>query len=224
MNYYPRHIGDYVSATAHLSMVEDGAYNRLLDWYYQDERPLPADKRLIYRRVRAIAKPEREAVDAVLAEFFVLGEDGYRHRRCDAEIERNNDRANKARKSAEMRWQSERNANAYANASPEHTEGNALQKPKAKSQREPRLRAVSPRKQTLPENFGLSDAVRRWAQEHGYGDLDRHLQHFCGYARANGKTYADWDQALMNAIREDWARLRSGPQQQSLDVPLRSFV
>jgi hypothetical protein len=34
------------------------------------------------------------------------------------------------------------------------------------------------------------------------------LAHFVGYVKANGKTYADWDQALMNAIRGDWAKLR----------------
>ena len=27
-------------------------------------------------------------------------------------------------------------------------------------------------------------------------------------ARAKGYVYADWDQALMNAIRDDWAKLR----------------
>jgi uncharacterized protein YdaU (DUF1376 family) len=88
VNYYPRHIGDFVSATAHLSMIEDGAYNRLLDWYYQDEKPIPAEKRLIYRRVRAMSKPEQMAVDAVLEEFFRLTDDGYRHTRCDEELER----------------------------------------------------------------------------------------------------------------------------------------
>lgn len=31
MNYYPFHIGDYLTETAHLSWLEDCAYRRLLD-------------------------------------------------------------------------------------------------------------------------------------------------------------------------------------------------
>ena len=33
MHYYPHHIGDYKSATAHLSNEEDLAYRRLLEMY-----------------------------------------------------------------------------------------------------------------------------------------------------------------------------------------------
>lgn len=61
---------------------------------------------------------------------------------------------------------------------------------------------------SVPEGFGVSDRVRAWAAQHRYDRLEAHLEHFVGYARANGKAYADWDQALMNAIRDDWARLR----------------
>ena len=43
MNYFEHHIGDYAAATAHLSWDEDMAYSRLLRWYYQHEKPLPAE-------------------------------------------------------------------------------------------------------------------------------------------------------------------------------------
>lgn len=129
MNYYPHHIGDYASATMHLSIVEDGAYRRLLDLYYLHEKPLPGDKRQVYRLVRAATKVEQAAVDAVLAEFFVSSPDGYRHRRCDAEIAKVQSKSEKARRSAAQRWHSEGNANADANAPPNamrtHSEGNA---------------------------------------------------------------------------------------------------
>ena len=35
MIYYPFHIGDYIAHTAHLDPIEDCAYRRLLDAYYQ---------------------------------------------------------------------------------------------------------------------------------------------------------------------------------------------
>jgi hypothetical protein len=65
----------------------------------------------------------------------------------------------------------------------------------------------APKKVGLPEGFSVSEAVKAWAEKNGYRNLDQHLTYFIGYATANGKTYANWDQALMNAIRDDWAKL-----------------
>jgi uncharacterized protein YdaU (DUF1376 family) len=86
VNFYKHHIGDYAAATAHLSWDEDMAYSRLLRWYYQHEKPLPADQRALYRLTRAQSKQQREAVDAVIDEFFTLGDDGWHQKRCDEEI------------------------------------------------------------------------------------------------------------------------------------------
>jgi hypothetical protein len=61
---------------------------------------------------------------------------------------------------------------------------------------------------TLPEDFGISDRVRKWAKAKGYGQLEEHLEAFKRKARAKGYTYANWDDAFMEAIREDWAKLR----------------
>ncbi len=63
-------------------------------------------------------------------------------------------------------------------------------------------------KTAMPEGFGVSDRVKTWAQSKGYGQLDQHLEAFARKAKANGYTYADWDSAFMEAIREDWAKLR----------------
>jgi len=66
-----------------------------------------------------------------------------------------------------------------------------------------------PRKRStlLPEAFGISDRVKAWAEDKGHGQLEQHLEHFVGYCRAHAKTYADWDEALMNAIRGNWAKV-----------------
>jgi uncharacterized protein YdaU (DUF1376 family) len=137
MNYWQRHIGDYARDTAHLSMHEDGAYNRMLDLYYATERALPADLQRIYRLVRALTKQDRVCVDTVLGEFFELHEDGYHHKRCDAEIAKAQAKSHKARESANNRWHCDGNANAYANASDDamrtHNEGNANQEPRTNS-------------------------------------------------------------------------------------------
>jgi len=52
MNYYPFHVGDYASHTAHLEPMEDLAYRRLLDLYYLRETPLPADIQSTAKLVR----------------------------------------------------------------------------------------------------------------------------------------------------------------------------
>lgn len=88
MNYFPFHIGDYASHTAHLSWLEDCAYRRLIDLYYSRELPIPADQTKTFRLTRALSKDEREAVKVVLDEFFKLTEDGWVHERCDTEIKK----------------------------------------------------------------------------------------------------------------------------------------
>lgn len=93
MNYYPHHIGDYLKDTAHLTMIEDGAYRRLIDLYYLHEQPLPAEKRQVYRLARASSTAERKAIDTILGEYFSLGDDGWMHRRCEEELSRSRGKA-----------------------------------------------------------------------------------------------------------------------------------
>lgn len=121
MNYVERHFGDWARDTVHLSMLEDGAYNRLVDLYYVREAPLPAEVAACCRLARAVTKPERDAVKSVLAEFFELTPEGWRHKRCESEIERFRSKSGKASASARARWgapkpQSGGNANAHPNA------------------------------------------------------------------------------------------------------------
>ena len=61
----------------------------------------------------------------------------------------------------------------------------------------------------LPEDFGVSEAVRTWAVGKGFDRLEDHLESFKDYALSRGKTYADWDSAFKRAIREDWAKLKN---------------
>ena len=100
MNYYAFHLGDYASATGHLTWNEDMAYRRLLDAYYQRESPFPDDMRQIYRLTRAQEDKQREAIDTILHEFFTLTEDGWRHFRCDEEIKAISGKREKARAAA----------------------------------------------------------------------------------------------------------------------------
>jgi uncharacterized protein YdaU (DUF1376 family) len=82
MHYYQFNIGDYIKNTLHLSVMEDIAYRRLLDLYYDSEQPIPIDIPKVSRRLRM----DCDVVQSVLDEFFELTEDGYRNHRADLEI------------------------------------------------------------------------------------------------------------------------------------------
>lgn len=64
------------------------------------------------------------------------------------------------------------------------------------------------RKTPIAADFGISERVKKWAEEKGHQNLDIHLENFIGACKANGYTYIDWDDAFMNAIRNDWAKLK----------------
>lgn len=86
MNYYNHHIGDYLIETAHLSILEDGAYRRLLDLYYAKEAPITSDETQLFRVTRARSQDEQAAIRAVLSEFFTLTESGWTHSKADEAI------------------------------------------------------------------------------------------------------------------------------------------
>ena len=116
MNYYPFHIGDYVSATRHLSWEEDAAFRRLLDTYYTTEKPIPADLRAACRLVMAQTESQREAVRVVLEEFFSLTDAGWINKRADTEIAAMREKQQKQRDKANKRWAMPKEENGNATA------------------------------------------------------------------------------------------------------------
>jgi uncharacterized protein YdaU (DUF1376 family) len=88
VNFYKHHIGDYSKKTAHLSLVEHGAYLLLLHHYYATEEPLPADTKMLARILRADTPAERKAIEYVLKEFWLATDAGWINSRAQDEIER----------------------------------------------------------------------------------------------------------------------------------------
>ncbi|MCI1124792.1 YdaU family protein [Stenotrophomonas maltophilia] len=132
MIYFEHHIGDYAAATAHLSLLEDAIYSRLLRRYYLQEEALPADVKQVARLAGARSQEELEAVQAVLDEFFTLTDTGWHNKRADEEIERYQAKQDKARASAAARWNKDAmpsDSERIANALRTQCEGNALHTP-----------------------------------------------------------------------------------------------
>jgi hypothetical protein len=63
-------------------------------------------------------------------------------------------------------------------------------------------------KTPIPEDFGVSERVSKWAASKGFARLDEHLESFRRKSIAKGYVNVSWDDAFMEAIREDWAKLR----------------
>lgn len=82
MHYYQFHIGDYASHTRHLSLMEDLAFRRLLDFYYLHEKPIL--QRDVARQIGM--RDQEQDVLTVLNEFFISTDDGFVSPRADKEI------------------------------------------------------------------------------------------------------------------------------------------
>lgn len=137
MNFYKHHLGDYDTATQHLTWNEDMAYTRLLRVYYSREKPIPREPGEAYRLVRATTKAEKEAVTRVLHEFFEEANDGWHNKRADEEISAYQAQASTNRRIAEQR-EAKRRVHEPQHGSSSHREPNhepltTSQKPKAKN-------------------------------------------------------------------------------------------
>jgi len=103
MHYYQHHIGDFIKATARLSDSQSMAYLRLLWMYYDSEKPLKPDSKILAFQIGASI----EDTELLLEAFFWLADNGWHHTRCDQEISEYHalvdKKANAGRASAERR-------------------------------------------------------------------------------------------------------------------------
>ena len=156
MHYYQFNIGDYQSHTAHLTEMEDLAYRRLLDWAYLHEAPIPLDVEQISRLIRM--RSHSDCIASVLQEFFVRTENGWVSHRVQQEIEAVGTKKEKARASANARW----NANALRTQSDSNAPitHNTLPKTQDTS-----VGAVAPAKKAsrMTEDWQLPRAWGEWA-------------------------------------------------------------
>jgi uncharacterized protein YdaU (DUF1376 family) len=116
LHFYQFHIGDYISHTHHLSLIEDLAFRRLLDYYYLHEFPI---KQRDIARLIGMKDHEQEVLN-ILDEFFVSTEKGYINPRADEEIAKFRKFAEDGKRGAAIRWSKGgyREANSPPNATP----------------------------------------------------------------------------------------------------------
>lgn len=226
MHYYTFKPKDYMSKTAFLEPMEDLAYRRMLDHCYLTELPLPESIDEIAMLIRM--RSHSDSIKIVLHYFFELTPQGYVNDRIARELLAYHGKSSKAKASADARWSKERNkikdigldksqCESNANALLGECEGNANHKPltindKPVTSNKDIHTSDKPKKsksvlKIIPDDFGISEQVRIWAQKDNHQNLELHLERFIEYAKSNAKKYADWDSAFKRAVREDWGKV-----------------
>lgn len=221
--YIQLYVADYLADTAHLTAAQHGAYLLLIFNYWQRGKPLNnSNERLA--NVARMSNDEWEQNKHAVAEFFDIQGDEWVHHRIEVDLAAISAKSTKAQ--AAGRASAEKRSNVRSTSAQQtlnHTDTDtdtdkdteqervpaavpAAAPAPPKKQAEPKYTRKPP-KTPMPADFALSDAVKAWAATKGHQNLQEHFDSFVGKVRANGYCYVDWDQALQNAIRDDWAKL-----------------
>lgn len=222
MHFYPHNIADFNNATRHLTRVERSVYRDSIDLYYDTESPLIPDFEKLAKRLLCSSDEEKEALKAVLDEFFDLEEDGYHCSRCDIEIEKYRAntsakaRAGKAsgesrRKKKEAKKEQDlTGVEQVLNTSSTEAEQNPTKQELITNNQEPLIQSKDlvdkstpkpKRKKRLPDDFVLSPHLRALAcnywVENNRPDLnpDQQFEQFTNHHRAKGSVMACWESA-----------------------------
>lgn len=208
MYYYKFNIADWHLATSHLSLEEEAIYFRLINYYYDTEKPIPEETQSVIRRLRLGSNSD--IVGIVLQEFFTLESDGWHHKRCDDEISQYHDKAeinqvNGKKGGRPKKTQSVSKDNPDITLTKNH-------KPLTNNHNVIRVKKTP--KIGLPEDFCISESIKAWATKNGHTNLDKHFEYFVDAAKSNGYVYADWDAAFRKAVASNWAKVGQGVKTQ----------
>ena len=95
MHYYQFNIKDYSFATIRMSLMEDLAFRRMLDLFYESEKPLPFELKRIAKLIGM--NDFQEEIRDVLNEFWNETESGWVNDRANEEIAKYQAKADSAR-------------------------------------------------------------------------------------------------------------------------------
>lgn len=222
VNYYPHHIGDYKKETAHLSLLEHGAYRQLLDWYYMDESPIPKETDLVFRRLCARTEQDKAAILIVLEEFFILTDDGWIQDRCDREISAYRAKADRAKENGKLGGRPSKTETVISRNLKE-TESQANQdpitinhKPITNNQEEGIGAKTPERKRFIPPSL---DEVKEYCKERG-GLVDPNKWH--SYYTSNGwkvgkNSMKDWKAAIRTWESGEKSNQKKAPKPDNFD-------
>ncbi|GAB3255067.1 YdaU family protein [Chitinimonas naiadis] len=203
--WYPFFVADYARDTAQLSMLEDGAFRRLLDHYYLTGSPLPVEPVQLHRICRAVLADEQAAVNTVVAQFFTLTERGLVHERVEAELRKNSEISKKRSTAAHKRHGKvvaadpalpEVTSSALQVQLPVHTQSQSQTTNSSLVVRAGSAAAGTP----LPADFAVTPAHQVLANNLGL-DLAAQLDLFRDYYTASDERLVDWHAKFSGWLR-----------------------
>lgn len=219
MNYYERHLGDYARDTAHLTLIEHGAYSVLLDRYYTTEEGIPADQ--AHRVARARSKEEKQAVDTVLSEFFDLVDGVWIKGRVQEEIIKAQTKIKAAKENGKRGGRPRNNPDETKEkptglflGSENKTQEKAHQTPDTilKPTSQPDASARDPQKFAMHIGWQPSDEFATLAKMAMVTMPDGKLGEFIAHwltQPITQRTQAEWDKALLQSCQHDKLRKAS---------------
>ena len=221
LQWYARYAGDYLRDTAHLSLLEHGAYTLLMDYYYSTGQPLPANadanapalalatNERLYRICRAVTQIEQEAVDSVLSCFFDLDDGNYYHDRIDRELEKRSDISEKRSaanaKMREARKNKSKAGNKQSASADASADANAVTNDQQVHSTTTTTSTVYNNKGPGLKDLAVQD-IEVWLNGKRAGGkylmIDEHrlLEVFKDYCKSKGKTYKDYVAGYRNAF------------------------
>ncbi|WCE06529.1 YdaU family protein [Pseudoxanthomonas sp. JBR18] len=214
MNYYEHHIGDYAAATAHLSLIEDALFSRMLRRYYLQETPLPGDVAQVARLCGARSPDEVAAVGVVLDEFFHLEDDGWHNKRADEEIERYRAKVDAARENGKKGGRppkKPKETQPFLPAFDLETQPKAHQTPDTNHQEEQKQKRVAPSAPSPSDLFPDVDPghLRDWVAARKAKKLPLTETAAKGFRRAAEKAGMSVADAVKFCAEKGWAGLHA---------------
>lgn len=194
--YFPLYPDDFEADTAHLSLAEDGAFNRLLRLCWRTPGcSVPADREWIYRRLRARTDDERAVVDVVIDEFFVTKNGRLSNARLTKEWlaaneahERRKNAGSKGGRSKALKTKDQKPSNARAKLKQPEPEPEPLEE-------EPKGSRARKRATRLSEDWVCPE---EWIDEAVAAGLGSHE------ARQLAEQMRDWSLSSPKGAKLDW--------------------
>jgi uncharacterized protein YdaU (DUF1376 family) len=228
MHYYQFNIGDYAKSTKHLTLLEDLAYRRLLDIYYDTEKPLISNIKQL-SRIAGMSEYIDE-INNVLSDFFTETEEGFTQKKTAFEIEAYQAKAGTARVNGKLGGRPKK-----TQTEPKKTQSVNSANPDETGLK-PNYKLLTINQEPLTNNQELSvkdtgtkakrfvpptlDQIRSYCNERlNNVDANKFIDHYTSNGWLVGKNkMKDWKAAIRTWEKSSFDRTNNTPQQRPVST------
>jgi uncharacterized protein YdaU (DUF1376 family) len=228
MHYYQFNIGDYAKSTKHLTLLEDLAYRRLLDIYYDTEKPLISNVKQL-ARIAGMSEYIDE-INNVLSDFFTETEEGFTQKKTACEIQAYQAKAGAARVNGKLGGRPKK-----THPEPKETQSVNFTNPDETGLK-PNYKPLTINQEPLTNNQELTlkdtgtkakrfvpptlDQIRSYCNERlNNVDANKFIDHYTSNGWLVGKNkMKDWKAAIRTWEKSSFDRTNNTPQQRPVST------